>query len=385
MVLDVVTGRDTRLRKGLLAAGLLGAAAALVAAPRDAVAAAARTWPPFVLVAGLLLLGVVANKDGVFGSAGALLDRLPGGDLTLYLAAMAFVAVVTVFLNLDTSVAFLTPALIYVARERNLDEARLLYGCVFMSNAASLLLPGSNLTNLLILADGGVRGAAFLSRMLAPWCAAVAVTAAGVAIVFRGRQPRRAVRPVRMPMPTPHPLSLVGIAGAVALILLLPDAALPVLGIGAGLAALRLAQGRLGRAELFQSLDLASIAGLFLVAVSLGTLARAWSYPGHLMGHAGSAASAGIGAVASVLVNNLPAAVLLGSRMPAHPISLLFGLDIGPNLAVTGSLSALVWWQAARALGARPSARRYALAGAVLVPLTIGAALAAQRLVPLAP
>jgi arsenical pump membrane protein len=81
-------------------------------------------------------------------------------------------------------------------------------------------------------------------------------------------------------------------------------------------------------------------------------------------------------------VNNLPAAVLLGSRGPAHPQSLLFGLDIGPNLAVTGSLSALIWWQAARAAGARPSARRYSLVGAVLVPLTIAAALAARSLPP---
>jgi arsenical pump membrane protein len=81
-----------------------------------------------------------------------------------------------------------------------------------------------------------------------------------------------------------------------------------------------------------------------------------------------------------VLVNNLPAAVLLGSRMPAQPRSLLLGLNIGPNLAVTGSLSALIWWSAARSAGARPSALRYSAVGIVLVPVTLAAALAAGHL-----
>ncbi len=78
-----------------------------------------------------------------------MLARLPGGSLPLYVVAMLLVAVVTVFLNLDTSVAFLTPVLVHLARRRGAGELRFLYGCVFMSNAASLLLPGSNLTNLL--------------------------------------------------------------------------------------------------------------------------------------------------------------------------------------------------------------------------------------------
>jgi arsenical pump membrane protein len=95
---------------------------------------------------------------------------------------------------------------------------------------------------------------------------------------------------------------------------------------------------------------------------------------------AASAQTAALGAVASVLVNNLPAAVLLGSGAPAHPRSLLFGLNIGPNLAVTGSLSALVWWQAARSVGARPSAPRYSAVGILLAPAAIAAALAAGHL-----
>jgi arsenical pump membrane protein len=70
------------------------------------------------------------------------------------------------------------------------------------------------------------------------------------------------------------------------------------------------------------------------LAVALGTLALVWSVPARLMAGAGSIASAASGAVAAVVVDNLPAAGLLGSGPLAHPRSLLIGLDIGPNLAV---------------------------------------------------
>jgi len=139
-----------RTRTFLLAFGLLALGASVGLARHDAAAAAARTWPPFVLVAGLLLIGAVAYEDGTFQAAGALLDRL-GGEPMLYAVAMGLVAAVTVVLNLDTSAAFLTPVLVGAARRRGASEERLLYGCVFLSNAASLLLPGSNVTNLLVL------------------------------------------------------------------------------------------------------------------------------------------------------------------------------------------------------------------------------------------
>jgi arsenical pump membrane protein len=90
--------------------------------------------------------------------------------------------------------------------------------------------------------------------------------------------------------------------------------------------------------------------------------------------------TAGVGGGMSLLVNNLPAAVILTAHVPAHPRALLLGLNLGPNLTVTGSLSAALWWQVARRHGARPSARRYTLLGALLVPVTLGLALLALRI-----
>ena len=76
-----------------------------------------------------------------------------------------------------------------------------------------------------------------------------------------------------------------------------------------------------------------------------------------------------------MLVNNLPAAVVLSAHPLTHPRALLLGLDLGPNLAVVGSLAAVLWLQVARAAGARPSVLRYTLLGLVLAPLTLAAAL----------
>ena len=80
------------------------------------VASAQQAWPPFVLVAGLLLIGAVAASDGLFEALGARLAGTRLGARSLLLALLALVAVVTAVLNLDTSVVFLTPVLVHAAR-----------------------------------------------------------------------------------------------------------------------------------------------------------------------------------------------------------------------------------------------------------------------------
>lgn len=225
-----------------------------------------------------------------------------------------------------------------------------------------------------------MNGSLFFARMAAPWLAAVVVTTAVVGSAFphrRGIADPGATNISRAS--SPAVLSVAGIAVAALLVLFLRDPALPVVAVGVVLAVLRLAQRRLDLRRFWESVDPASLVGVFLIARALGTLARIWSYPGQVMARAGSVSTAAIGALGAVLVNNLPAAVLFGSSSPAHPRSLLFSLNIGPNLAVTGSLSALIWWQAARSAGERPSARRYTAVGLVLVPLTLAAVLAVRH------
>lgn len=202
----------------------------------------------------------------------------------------------------------------YTARGRGDDEARLLYGSLLLANAGSLLLPGSNLTNLIVLGHLHLTGGRFLARMWLPWLAALTVTAAVIAVAERG---------------------------------------------------------------VAEVLGIPTLAGLLGVAVALGTLGRSVSGPAALLSHLDTWATAGVAAVASVLVNNLPAASLLAAGTPVHPFSLLVGLDLGPNLFVTGSLAWILWLRAARAAGSRPSVARAARLGALAVPLSMALAVAA--------
>jgi arsenical pump membrane protein len=315
-------------------------------------------WPPFVLVAGLLLIGAAAAADGLFEALGARLasDRLP--PRVLLVALLGLVACVTAVLNLDTSVVFLTPVLVHAARRRGVDELPFLYGSVFMANSASLLLPGSNLTNLLVL-DGAARR----PDMVRAWLVACVVTAAFVALVFRfrARAPERT---------SPPPLRLgVGVLSVVVasvLVLALRDPALPVLAVGLGTTAWRRTRPDLG---------VRTLSALFAFSVVLGALARTHAAHALLPATAGWWSTAATAAGASLLLNNLPAAVLLSAHPPAHPAALLIGLDLGPNAAVTGSLAAVLWLRVGRALGAEVSIAGYSLLGAALVPLTLVGAL----------
>jgi arsenical pump membrane protein len=122
-------------------------------------------------------------------------------------------------------------------------------------------------------------------------------------------------------------------------------------------------------------LGLPVLIGLFGIAVALGTLGRAWSGPATLLGHLDSWGTAVTGALLSVTVNNLPAGSLLAARVPPRPFALLVGLNIGPNLLVTGSLAWLLWLRSARSAGAQPSMARASRLGVVAVPLSTAAAL----------
>ena len=329
--------------------------------------AISQTWPPFVLVAGLLLIGAVCEADGLFAAVGARAEQLPGGPVALLASLLGLEAVVTAVLNLDTAAVFVTPIVLHAARQRRCDERPFLYGALFMANGASLLLPGSNLTNLIVLAHESLSGGDVARRMLLPWLVVVVLTIAFLTVVFRLRHEGD----VAEAAPRLHlGLGALATAAATGLMLALRNPALPVLCVGGTAVAIRRLRPRIG---------IPVLAPLFLVAVALGTLARRWHGPASLLQHLDAPATAALAAGASLAVNNLPAAALLSAVRPPHPLELLIGLDRGPNLAFTGSLSTYLWYRAARATGARPSLALSSLLGVALVPLTVLGALLALR------
>jgi len=373
---------EGRVRLVVAALGTGAAAVALSGWRPQAERAVAQAWPPFVLVAGLLAIGAVAHAAGLFDAAGLALARRRWPGLALLWATLGLVAAVTVVLNLDTAAAFLTPVAVLAARRRALPEGAFLYGTLFMTNAASLLLPGSNLTNLLVLADHPVSGASFAAQMFPAWIAAVAVTA-GFVTLHHWRELRHPASNELGPPARPLSWSAIGlVALAGILVVALESPAVAVFAVAAAGAAVAVVRGHLPVRRILDAVDPAVLVGLFGLAVGLGTLARVWASPSRLLASSGPAATAGLAALASVVVNNLPAAVVFTAHPVAHPRALLLGLNLGPNLAITGSLSAFVWLKAARAVGAEPDWRRITRYGVVLVPLSLAAAGAVTYLAP---
>jgi arsenical pump membrane protein len=371
-----VTG--AAVRWGPAAAGCLVLLAAVLLAPQHARAAAAQDWPPFVLVAGLLLVGLVAEGDRLFAAGGHALARLAPNGVLLYAGTAVLVVTVTALLNLDTSVTFLTPVLVYAARSRGEGEAPLLYACLLLSNAGSLFLPGSNLTNLIVLGHLHLSGGAFFAHMALPALAAAAVTALTVGAVHH-RALRTTVAPTVEPERPVLGLGLLAVAVVTVLVLALRAPALPVAAVGLVAVALRTWRGgdgdrRATARSALRILGVPVLVGLFGLAVALGTLGRSWSGPATLLSHLDAWGTAAVAAVSSVLVNNLPAASLLAARQPPHPFALLIGLNVGPNLFVTGSLAWILWVRAARTAGGQPDVRRASLLGVISVPLAMAAA-----------
>lgn len=341
--------------------------------------AAAQVWPAFVLVAGLLLLGALCQADGVFGWAASWLVRVPGGGRALLGASLVLVALVTALLNLDTAVVFLTPILLGAARRRGVGERPFLYGTVFMANASSLFLPGANLTNLLVLHHEPVPGGVFALRVLPTAVGASLVTGLGLALLFRRElaAPGAAAQ-LEVRRPRAAVLGLVVVAGALTLALRSP--ALPVLGVVLVATAVAVRGKLLHARSALAAIAPLPLLGLFGLSIALGALGRIADVAS-LLDHAGVWTTAAVSSLAAVAVNNLPAAVLLSTHAPAHPRALLLGLNVGPNLAVTGSLSSYLWLRSARAAGARPSAREFSKYGLLVAPAAIGVALLAQAAV----
>lgn len=365
-------GPTRSIRWVLACAGAFGLIAALATAPDDSRAAAAQVWPPFVLVAGLLLVGLVAQEDGLFAAGGHALARISRNGVVIYVGAAVLVVGVTTLLNLDTSVTFLTPVLVAAARSRGEGEAPLMYACLLLSNAGSLFLPGANLTNLIALGHLQLSGGAFFARMALPAIVAAVVTGTIAGAVFH-RQLRMTASPVSELEQPVFGVGIMAVGAVTLLVLALHSPALPVAAVG--IVALLLRSRGNDRSAWMGSavrvLDLRVLAGLFGVAVTLGTLGRAWTGPEMLLSHADTWGTAAVAAVASVVLNNLPAASLLSAHRLAHPYSLLVGLNVGSNLFATGSLAWLLWLRAARAAGGRPDLRTAVSLGLLSAPIAI--------------
>ncbi|WP_327040518.1 SLC13 family permease [Micromonospora ureilytica] len=374
-----------------------GAACALSGLlPRAETTATLHRILPLLLFLGTVI--VLAELTAVAGVFDVLASRLAiaarGSWVALFLLCGGLATVTTLVLNLDTTAVLLTPVLLALARNLRVPAAPLAVTTVWLANTASLLLPVSNLTNLLAADRVGLSPLAYAERMALPQLAAVAVTMALLWYAWWRRERPvggRFVPPARH-VPADPVLHRTALAGCL----------LFVAGILAGVeiefaSTVALALVLLGfvvrspatlRPGLVPVRLLLFVTGLFLVVQTLGRHGLD-DLVGGLLGADGGALGAlragSTGALLSNTVNNLPAYLAGESVLPSGDhtrlLALLIGTNVGPLAAPWASLATLLWFERCRAAGVSVPVTRFVLTSTVLAITGTLAAVGALLLV----
>jgi arsenical pump membrane protein len=347
--------------------------------------------PTVGFLAALLVLAEGCRREGLFDALGALMaGRARGRPRPLLALVFAVATAVTAVLSLDATVVLLTPVVFATAARMRMSPRPHVYACAHLANSGSLLLPVSNLTNLLAFHASGLSFTRFAGLMALPTTAAVAVEWAVFSRFFGTElhRPRAAAAPPPVAGP---PLPRLALA-VLALTLLgfglsSPLGVAPVWVAAAGAAAIS-APALVRRRATPVALVRAAEPGFLAFVLGLGVIVAAASAGG--LGSAVDAivpaggslpdllAIAAVSAVLANLVNNLPATLMLvpvaAAAGPAPVLAALIGVNVGPNLTYVGSLATLLWRRVLHAEDTDIEASEFLRLGALTVPAGLVAA-----------
>lgn len=347
-----------------------------------------RVLPLLIFLGAVIILAELLAAAQVFDVLAARAARLSGGRHGwLFLLCVALATTVTIFLNLDTTAVLLTPILIATARAIGMNPLPFAMTTVWLANTASLLLPASNLTNLLAMDRIGLSTGTFLLRLAAPQVAAVLVSA-GLLWVLYWRPNRPASGRHRLPTRVTARdgrLFWIGLACCGAFVVLVvcdaPLAVAAVIATGVLAAAFLRWRPTTLQWRLLPWRLLAFVTGLFLVVQSVTEL---WFGPllsasvGTSDDSLGVLRSAIVGASLSNVINNLPAYIAVEAVVPAaneHQLfALLLGTNIGPLITPWASLATVLWHERCHAAGVTISWQRFMATGAIAAGATLAAA-----------
>jgi arsenical pump membrane protein len=311
--------------------------------------------PAVAFLALILLFGHLCAEAGVFEYLGALAAAGSRGRPRWLLGlVVALAAVTTAVLTLDATVVLLTPVVLRTAYRLRVPARPQLYACVELANAGSLLLPVSNLTNLLAFTAAGLAFGRFAALMALPWIVVCVLAWLALRMFFRRDLQGPAGR-VGEPPPMPRYALAVLTVTVVGFVVTSSCDVKPAWAALSG--CLLLGAPLLHRRETtVRRMAAETSLGFCLFVLALGVVVEGVTRHGvhdrlaHLIPDGTSLpaliAVAGLAALLANLLNNLPATLLLlpltmGS--PAAVLAVLLGVNIGPNAAYPGSLATLLW------------------------------------------
>ncbi len=380
------------------AAGLVIGRLISPSAARDAVL---KGYDVYLFLFGMMLLAELARLEGVFDwVADVAMHHARHSRVRLFLLIYITGTVVTALLSNDATAVVLTPAVLAAVRRARVEPRPYLLACAFIANAASFALPISNPANLVIY-DRHLPVLGEWVRIFAvPSAISIIATYFGLRWLSR-RQLRGAYEPSieEVRLTARGKLALAGLALSAA-------ALLSASAVGADLGAPTCVAGVLSVAlvafkdrsvPLKVAKDvawgvLALVAGLFVIVEALshaGLLSAADSAIAWLLQQPSAVADAGSAfavAVISNIMNNLPVALASGSALEHLPHAagvghaVLIGVDLGPNLSVTGSLATILWLIALRRDNVEITPWEFLRYGIILMPVPLLLSVLAQSL-----
>ncbi len=370
--------------------------------PADALAGVAKGTDVYLFLTGMMLLAEVAREEKLFDWLAAhATRRAKGSARRLFLLTYGVGTIVTIFLSNDATAVVLTPAVAAAVRAAKVkDPLPYLFICAFIANAASFVLPISNPANLVIYGSHMPPLLQWLPRYLLPSILSIVVTYLVLRWTQRNALQENVDGGVPLPdLPPGGQTAALGIV-ATAVVLLVASAfdiqlGLPTAIAGTLTAAIVLLRAKKSPWIILKGISwgvLPLVAGLFVLVEALDKSGLIRMISTALRDAAQSAptqAAAGTGvflAFITNIMNNLPAGLIAGSAIRADDLpdliksTVLIGVDLGPNLSVTGSLATILWLTALRREGHSVSAWSFLKLGFLIMPpallLAIGAAVA---------
>jgi len=357
----------------------------------------------YLFLTGMMLLSELAGHYGVFDwMASVAAEHARGSAVRLFTLIYGVGTLVTIFMSNDATAVVLTPAVLAAVRKSKAEPLPYLFACALIANAASFVLPISNPANLVVFRTQMPPLLHWLASFGLPSVLSIAATYAVVRWCFR-RELRNGVaeNKERTRLTGDGMLVLTGIVLVVVVLLAASamniDLGLPTCVSALAIACVVVIRARTNPLIVIREISwsvLPLVAGLFILveamdsvgAMQLSAAALRWAE--RLPAAAGALVTAGVVGVGNNIVNNLPLGLIAGSTLKAtHAHGLiadvvLIGVDLGPNLSVTGSLATILWLIALRREGVHVSRRTFLKVGLVVMPialvLAIGAAVVLQ-------
>ncbi|MGV1791234.1 arsenic transporter [Rhizobium sp. A37_96] len=373
---------------------VLGAALLLafrLIGPADVWAGVSKGFDVYLFLIGMMLLSELARREGLFDWVAAIAtSHARGSPRRLFLLVYVVGVVVTVFLSNDATAVVLTPAVYAACRAARVkDPMPYLLVCAFIANAASFVLPISNPANLVIFAGGEMPPLSrWMQTFLLPSIVSIVVTFACLYWVLRRALAEDTIaRDVGQPALS-HSARLAG-WGLIATALILigasamnVDLGIPTFAAGVVTTIIVLALTRQSPIETVRGISwsvLPLVAGLFVIVEAVNHTGLTALLSERLASLAAQSQVQAVGAagfsvaIVSNLVNNLPAGLFAGSAVQAAHVpdaiagAVLIGVDLGPNLSITGSLATILWLAALRREGLHMGALTFLKIGAVVM------------------